>query len=77
MTNRLLQEQGFQSVKELWVKIHYPGQGPVNSVNRPVRTRMRGGGGWGGELPGYPLRCPSESGEQKIKCGNDLVTLIF
>jgi len=36
-----------------------PGYGPVNSVNRPVRTRMRGGVGAGGEnprLPDYVLR---------------------
>jgi len=28
-----------------------PGYGPVNSVNRPVRTRTRGGVGAGGEKP--------------------------
>jgi hypothetical protein len=28
-----------------------PGYGPVDSVNRPVRTRMRGGVGAGGEKP--------------------------
>jgi hypothetical protein len=28
-----------------------PDYGPVDSVNRPVRTRMRGGVGAGGEKP--------------------------
>ena len=33
-----------------------PDYGPVNSVNRPVRTRTRGGVGAGGiKPPGYPI----------------------
>ena len=47
MTNQWLKEQGLLSVKELWVNIHYPTYGSVGSVNRPVRTRMRGGVGRG------------------------------
>jgi hypothetical protein len=48
-----LKEQGLVSVKELWVNIYpplvdpLPDYGPVGSVNRPVRTRMRGGVGRG------------------------------
>ena len=33
-----------------------PDYGPVDSVNRPVRTRMRGGVGAGGrKTPGYSI----------------------
>jgi hypothetical protein len=35
-----------------------PDYGPVNSVNRPLRTRTRGGVGAGGiKPPGYPIVC--------------------
>jgi len=36
ITNQWLKDQGLLSVKELWVKIHYP----VGSGNRLMRTRM-------------------------------------
>ena len=51
MTNKWLKDQGLISVKELWVKTSLPGYGPVTSANRPVRTRMPGGVGGGGEKP--------------------------
>jgi RNA-directed DNA polymerase len=53
MTNQWLKDQGLLSVKELWVNIHYSRlwRDPVDSVNRPVRTRMRGAVGAGGERP--------------------------
>ncbi len=34
-----------------------PGHGPVNFVNRPVRTRMPGGVGAGGEKPPATRLC--------------------
>jgi len=49
MTIQWLKEQGLISVKELWVNIHppradsLPSYGSVDSVSRPLLTRMRGG----------------------------------
>ena len=58
MTNKWLNDQGLISVKELWVNIPLlPGYGPVLSVNRPVRTRMAGGVGAGGEKPSATRLC--------------------
>ncbi len=53
MTNQWLKDQGLLSGKELSVNIHYSRlwRDPVDSVNRPVRTRMRGAVGAGGERP--------------------------
>ena len=51
MTNKWLSEQGLISVKEQWVKIHYPATGPVILMNRPMRTRLWGGVGAGGLKP--------------------------
>jgi hypothetical protein len=54
MTNQWLKDKGLLSVKELWVgtcppqEDSLPNHGPAISVNRPVRTRMRGGVGAGG-----------------------------
>jgi len=54
MTNPWLMDQGLLSVKELWVNIYpplagvLPGYGSVESVKRPVRTRMPGVVGAGG-----------------------------
>jgi len=53
MTNKWLKEQGLISVKEQWVKIHYPTTAR-NSVNRPVRARMPGGGVLGIRDPRLP-----------------------
>gem|GEM_PF-3043356 len=47
MTNKWLSEQGLISVKEQWVKIHYP-DSPVILVKRPVRIPMQGVVGAGG-----------------------------
>jgi len=54
VANQWLMDQGLLSVKELWVNIYppqadpLPDYSPVTSVNRPLRTRMRGGVGAGG-----------------------------
>ena len=51
MTNEWLKDQGLLSVKDLWVNIYLPladslpDYGPLDSVNRLVRTRGVGAGG--------------------------------
>nr|WP_232363793.1 group II intron maturase-specific domain-containing protein [Desulfogranum japonicum] len=44
MTNQWLKNQGLLSIKDLWVKIHYPATARAHG-NRQVRTRLLGGVG--------------------------------
>jgi hypothetical protein len=64
MTDQPLKDQGLPSVKELSVNTcpplvdPLPDYGSVGSVNRPVRTRMRGGVGRGSSKLPFTRLCP-------------------